>query len=291
MKSKLKAAVTGTGGFLGGRIVRDLEKAGWLVYALTSQPPAIRPKNKNICPVRWDWKNKNAWPDILKRVDLCVHAAASVDFKNQNLHDLYQGNLFLTASLAEFLAKKSKARMIYLSSVSVYASNQKITLKNQPIPDTHYGISKLLGENACLDALKNRCAVLRLPGIWGKENNPKLFINRLLNQAAQNRDLTIQGAGTGKRNYLWVGDLTEILLYAYQMKWRGIRMAGAREILSIREMAEMIALQNNVKLNLAPSAAQEVDSLVEVSQDLPPQTSFSMAVIREHVSWNVLEGR
>ncbi len=280
MKNKLKAAVTGAGGFLGRRIALGLAEAGWTVYALTSKPETFKSDPKNIIPVLWNKNKTNPWPDALKRVDLCVHAAAAVDFQNKHLHELYQGNVFLTASLASFLAKKSQARMIYLSSVSVYGKDQKMSLKTQPIPDSHYGISKLLGEKVCLDALAGRCAILRLAGVWGNRD-AKLFINQLIHTASQGKDLAIQGSGAGKRNYLWAGELEKIITSAWRKKCRGIRIAASREVLTIREMAEMIAGQKNVKLKRLPASAGENDSLAEVSPDLPEQISFSAALREE----------
>lgn len=279
------AVLTGAGGFAGRYVIDGLLHAGWTVTAISSDRHAFSRK-PGLKTVFIDWE-KTDWEEIFRKIEtpaLWVHAAAKVDFGTGDLPGLYQSNSLLTERLAGFAAQKHpSSRFIYFSSVSVYGKKQNLSLSAAPEPDTHYGISKLIGETAVLHHLKSRAVCLRLAGVYGTEPSaaPKLFINRCLSSARKGKDFSVSGSGRGKRNYLWAGDLAALVLAAYQKKWTGIRLAAGPENLSIQEMADAIAARFGVRALYTPSETPETDMLVQSSQGMPALTPFEKALSRE----------
>jgi nucleoside-diphosphate-sugar epimerase len=279
-----RAAVTGAGGFVGSRLVSGLLEKGWEVYALSSGPDDL-PRTSGVTPVGCDWTKAGIEKAFAEAQDaaLWIHAAAHIDFGNQDVLRLYESNALLTDYLATIIARETAAaRLIYLSSVSVYGQGQSLSAEVEPRPDSHYGLSKLLGERLCAAILGERCVAVRLAGVWGLEQQPKLFLNRCLSQAREGQSLKISGAGRSRRNYLWVGDVATIALAAFANKWTGVRLAAAPEALSLREMVGLIGdrFQVPVEVENENNSAAETDMIVSVSAGLP-STNFREALEAE----------
>ncbi len=260
---------------MGRRIASGLAEIGWRVYALTSRPELTSPR-VNVEPISCDWtlKGLKAAINRLPSPQLWVHAAANVDFSDEKAIDLYQDNALLTDELALAASETTTSRFIYLSSISVYGIDQKMEISVDPCPSSHYGMSKLIGERICLSRLQERALVLRLAGVWGKEERPKLFINRCLKWAEAGRLITIDGAGTAKRNYLWVGDIPKLIELAYSRKWHGVRLCADRKLISIGEMARAIADSFGVGVEQKQADCSEKDILVEPSANLQTTDFF-----------------
>ena len=83
------------------------------------------------------------------KVDTVIHLAAKVTtpFADQSPHLFDQINNWGTAELAYAVEESNCQRLIYMSSVSVYGSNEAEVGGDTPTtPKTFYGISKLNGE-------------------------------------------------------------------------------------------------------------------------------------------------
>src|SRR5262249_2731676 len=149
----------------------------------------------------------------LSEADLWVHAAARIDFQpgDGGSLALYEANALLTDHLAAGVSVSGPSgRFVYLSTISVHGRGQAVSVDTEPHPDSDYGLSKLLGEHCCAARLGDRCFILRLAGIWGREDNPKLFVNRCLARAIAGLPLRLSDAGLAQRNYLWVGDIPRL---------------------------------------------------------------------------------
>lgn len=269
---KMRVAILGAGGFIGGHLVRGLAQLGWDIHAITSQPESIT-ETPQVTIVECHW-SKDGIEKAFTRVqtaDLWVHAAANLDFSNRNLLGLYHNNAALTELVARSVAAFTpNAQLIYLSTISVYGKDQAIAIDCEPQPDTHYGLSKLLGERFCEAHLGKQCLVFRLAGVWGIEEFPKLFINQCLQQAKKGHPLTLKGSGEHKRNYLWVGDISAIVNEGFEKHWHGTHLAAGPKPISIRDMVIAIGTRFDVQVNFDKhlSSKDKPNVLVPVSPSI-----------------------
>jgi nucleoside-diphosphate-sugar epimerase len=277
----LTAVVTGAGGFIGRRLATGLARRGWDVIALTSSS-AVWFGDAGVRPVKCVWNERGVREAAseIGNADLWVHAAACVQLAPAAVATpMYRANALLAEIIAR-AARRSGARLAYLSTVSVYGPGQRLSVDVEPAPATDYGLSKLLGERLCLATLEERCWVLRLPGVWGKEKHPRLFINACLEAAADGRGLIMDGPGTGRRNYLWVGDVVALIEAGFQENWRGLHLAAGPAPLSIYEMVTAIGARYGVSTTVGTPTAPEKDVLVDI-REKAQTTPFDRALEEE----------
>lgn len=281
MDKRRSVVITGASGFIGSRLVENLSKHDWKVYALTSRPKELA-KNKNIVGIKCNWTLDGIKKAIKQLPDISfwIHAAAAVDMSDANPLHLYLQNSLLTQYVANYLCFKKKTFLIYLSSISVYGRLQKITLDVDPVPDTHYGLSKLLGERFCQALLGKRCLIIRLAGVWGEEQNPKLFVNRCLQEAKFGKSLVLKSISLAKRNYLWVGDIPNIVDYAYKKRLVGIQIAAGPKAISIYDMVNAIGKEFKVPVIIEKKDISDRDIIVKSSLKIPT-TEFNKSLIHE----------
>jgi nucleoside-diphosphate-sugar epimerase len=198
--------------------------------------------------------------------DLWINAAAAIDLAPASALPIYRGNALLSDDIARYVGTLGTgARLAYLSSISVYGRGQSIAAEVEPAPDTDYGLSKLVGERLSVARLGfDRCAIIRLAGVWGREERPKLFVNRCLETARLGRPLRIRGDGHSRRNYLWVGDVAGALLAALQCMDQAPRLLSGPTVHSVREMAEAIAARYGVGLEIEEASGDDQESDVIV---------------------------
>ena len=277
-------AITGAGGFVGRRLVRHFARKGWRVFALTSDPSRVL-RAERVTAIRCDWSPQGLAAALgqAREASVWVHAAARVDFGSGNEVELYEANTVLSGCLARlFDSETTGARLVYLSTVSVYGNPQTPSLEIAPRPDTAYGTSKLLGERLCQAFLGTRCLVLRLAGVWGLEERPKLFVNRCIGEALQGRDIAIRGPGLGKRNYVWAGDLPAWVERGVSEEWSGVRLVASPYTYTLMELGKIVADRFGVELRIGEprDPAPEHDVIVPVPPGVPG-TDFRAALALE----------
>lgn len=265
-------------------MVRHFARKGCRVFALTSDPSrALRAERVSVIRCGWSPQDMAAALGQAREASVWIHAAARVDFAAEAGVALYEANALLSGQVARFISSEVPAgRLIYLSTIGVYGKGQAVSLEVDPRPDTPYGMSKLLGERLCHALLGPRCLALRLAGVWGCEDTPKLFINRCIIDARRGVALCIEGAGLGKRNYLWIGDIPVWMERGMSEEWSGVRLTASPFTNTIREMAQIIAERFGVELRIGdPQPGMvERDVVVPVPPGAPG-TDFRSALALE----------
>lgn len=175
----LHVAVTGAGGFLGGRIASALASAGLQVTGLGRSAP--RGLADGVTARAWDGRRP---PPANLRVDAVIDCAAVIPARETNPDRLVDANLALARGAIR-LAERSAAPIIYMSSQSAIGrpDTDVIDDTTPAAPDTPYGRSKLAAEHLLAD-VGDRAAVvaLRLPAVIGPgchDNFPAMVAARL----------------------------------------------------------------------------------------------------------------
>lgn len=179
-------AVSGTGGYLGGRVKAMLEQAGWRVLELTRAP---RPGSKAVA-----FKlGGDVSPTALAGAKALVHCA--YDFKPLVWTDIHAVNVEGSAKLFESARQAGIERVVFISSISAFAGCRSL-----------YGKAKL--ETEAL-ALAGGAMVIRPGLIYGEP--PQGIYGRLVTQVEKARLLPLFGGGTQIQYLVHEADLARII--------------------------------------------------------------------------------
>lgn len=181
-------------------------------------------------------------------IDAVVHLAASVQVPSQDgeAHAFDQVNNWGSAQVAAAIEDQpSVRRVVYLSSVTIYGSNDgPITTDTPPEPNTFYGVTKLRGE-AHFRRLANDhriVHVIRAGNAYGINPAARFdaVVNRFLLDGRFKRQLRILGSGEQTRSFVEVGRLASTLDALLTSEIGSSTLNVVEQTQSIVEVAEMI---------------------------------------------------
>lgn len=236
---KGKIIISGAKGFLGSNLVKLL-KEDYAVFGIGRDNETI--EGMKIFSSSQVGKIK-VIPDFL----ILCHAAVSSGNMSPSSKDLFDSNVFLTQQLLE---KFSSAKIIYISSASVYDADIDIISENSPVnPQSQYAVSKLWAEKLVLKS-KN-AAVFRLSSLYGIGMKENTIIPNYTNQAITNNAIKVWGNGMRMQNYISIQDACNYIKYGIQefdsIRNRILLMVDQTEH-SNNQLAEIIAQSTNAKI-------------------------------------------
>jgi len=172
-----KILITGISGLLGSSLEKVLKEDGHNVYDISidiSNSTAVK-----------DYKNKKM------KFDWIIHTAAvtDVDLCERNKVLCYKVNFEGTKNIRD-LAKAIRARLIYISTASVFSGfegNYKET--DLPYPKNFYNLTKFLGEQVVLEYERGLVIRLNLIGIHPKGSRGQNFFEWLVDSIKTNKDI------------------------------------------------------------------------------------------------------
>jgi UDP-glucose 4-epimerase len=133
---------------------------------------------------------------------------------------------------------------MYASTMSVYSTPPDYIPvdEDHPVrPATAYGVSKLNGELHCKQfAEAMDVIVLRYSGVYGRHQPKHHAIPAFVDQALHNRPITIFGDGTQTSDYVYVNDVVEATISAFEKRVTGTFNIGSGEETSVIDLARRI---------------------------------------------------
>jgi nucleoside-diphosphate-sugar epimerase len=146
-----RTIVTGSSGFLGAHVVRAVADRGGPVVAVDSAAPPAEVlalwAGRGIEHRELDVRDPDAvFADV--RPDVVIHAAAVTNGDRRTLYAVNRGGT------AAVLAAAGSARVVYVSSASVYADSAAVLDENSPVRTDRadYPASKLAAEHLAAGA-------------------------------------------------------------------------------------------------------------------------------------------
>ena len=190
--------------------------------------------------------------------------------KNATVEDL-QKNLLLTKNFLEVLNKNKPKSVLFFSSQSIYGentNNTNTTEKTLPDPTSFYGIAKYTAERMmtkyCLEK-KIPLIIVRIPRVYGLGDNVNNYgPMKFTDFFKKKKTLTLWGDGSEKRDYLYIGDLNEILLKLIKKNFTGlvnICSGTAHSFLQIIKYIESLTKQR-YKLKKKRRSRPKVDHIM-----------------------------
>ena len=176
VKKPTQALVTGGGGFLGGAIVRLLQKRGDDVRSFSRRVYAEL-EALDVEQIQGDISDQYAVEEAVKGMDLVFHVAAKPGIWG-DYSEYYQTNVTGTRNIISACFKHRVARLVYTSSPSVVFNGTDMEGVDESTPypagfHAHYPETKALAEQLVVDAARKGLLtiILRPHLIWGPRDN------------------------------------------------------------------------------------------------------------------------
>ncbi|MEM6498757.1 MAG: NAD-dependent epimerase/dehydratase family protein, partial [Pseudomonadota bacterium] len=156
--------------------------------------------------------------DLLKGVDLVVHAAAEshVDNSYKDVRPFLADNIQGTISILDAAVANDVDLFVYISTDEVYGESADRDLSDaEPLnPMNPYAASKASAEmfvRAYTASHGLRTRISRANNIFGTRQYPEKLIPKLICDAISGTDFHVHGQGTAIRSFLHVSDFCEAL--------------------------------------------------------------------------------
>jgi UDP-glucose 4-epimerase len=223
--------VTGGAGFIGSHLCERLLVEGQRVRVidnLSSGKRANLPRHAGLELVVGDICDAALVDGAMEGVEAVYHlaAVASVKASIDDPLGTHASNLIGTVQLLEAAGRHGARRVVYASSAAVYGDCRELPIREaSPLsPLSPYAIDKLAGEHY-LRYYAGRfgfaAVALRFFNIYGPRQDPSspysgvisVFCDRLASQ----RGIDVFGDGLQTRDFVYVGDLVEVLWRALEL--------------------------------------------------------------------------
>lgn len=205
--------VTGASGFVGRALCDHISHQELHAYGL------LRKTQENLSVKKQfiveDFLSHSDWRPILKGIDGVIHTAGLAHVRGRPDKDYYEINTEITKKLALECVKAGIKRFVYISSTHVHVSSASphlLTPKSSFNPETAYGKSKLLAEEALREIEKTtglEVVIVRPPLVYG----PNVAGNVLTLLKAIQKNMPFPFASIkNRRSMVFVKNLADALI-------------------------------------------------------------------------------
>ena len=258
--------ITGGAGFIGSHLCDALLAKGYAVRVLDDLSTGKRDNlplgNPHLELIEGDVADAALVQRAAAGCRAVVHlaAVASVQASVEDPVKTHQSNFIGTLNVAEAMRVHGVRRVLFASSAAVYGNNgegESIAEDTPKAPLTPYAVDKLASEQY-LDFYRRQHGlepvVFRFFNIFGPRQDPSSpysgVISIFSERAVQGLPITVFGDGEQTRDFLFVGDLVQVMVQALEQP-------------QVEEGAV------NVGLNQATSLNQMLKALEQVVGSLP----------------------
>jgi UDP-glucose 4-epimerase len=258
----VKSLITGGAGFVGSHLAESLLKQGHQVIVIddlstgSSDHIVALKANRNFHYIIDTIFNKNLLAELVDGADVIFHLAAAVGVKLIVEHPVrtIETNIKGTELVLEFAAKKRR-KVLIASTSEVYGKSDKAFFNETDdliLGPTYksrwsYAASKAVDEFLGLAYFREKglpVIIVRLFNTVGPRQTGQygMVIPRFVEQALQERPITVYGNGRQVRSFTWVGDVANALIKLVETPEAvgEIFNLGCREKITILELAQVI---------------------------------------------------
>ena len=182
--------MTGASGLLGHKVAELALENGHEVYSMYKEHPTNLGN-----PIKLDLTNRNQVSETISQLkpQAIIHTAAYTDVDGCEINrDLaWKANAKATQHIAEASAKVN-SHLTYVSTDYVFDGEKGLySEEDQPNPISHYGYTKLKGEEFAKE-LAERWCIIRASVIYGWSQTPKLnFATWLIENLNQGKEIKV----------------------------------------------------------------------------------------------------
>ncbi|NEW80149.1 MAG: NAD-dependent epimerase/dehydratase family protein [Gelidibacter sp.] len=226
----MKYVITGGAGFIGSHIAEYLSKEGHDVTILDSLRTGFE-KNLNGLNVQFekgDIRDEKLVEKLVENANGIFHLAALVSVPESllRIRECIDINTIGTLNILGAAKNNLGCKVVLSTSAANYGDNPILPKVETmaPEPMTPYAITKLDGEyylKMYTDQYKVPSASLRYFNVFGPRQNPKsayaAAVPIFINNALQNKPITIYGDGSQTRDFIYVKDVVKANILASQI--------------------------------------------------------------------------
>lgn len=241
----MKILITGASGFIGSQLVQAAcaEFGQENVLALSSRP--------NVCceTIVYDINDYSVKPVDLRKfehIEILIHAGAFIpkNGADVNLISECTKNIYFTEKLLKSPFKNIK-KIIYLSTVDVYAAADQINEETFTLPQTLYGMSKLYCENLVTIFSKSEkidCQILRIGHVYGPgEEKYAKFLPKAIQSIVNCKPVELWGDGAELRTLIYIEDVVTATMASIHLPPDvGIINVVGGHTISIRQLLDAV---------------------------------------------------
>ncbi len=286
----MKILVTGALGHIGSKLIRDLSNINnirniYLIDDLRTQRfnSLMHLSKKGKYKFYDETLSKENLNQLVKKSDFIIHLAAITDAASSfgKFNQLKKNNLDNTKLVTHFCSKYKK-KLIFISSTSVYGSNDKIMYEdeNNLNPQSPYANIKISEEkyiNKFIKEKKINAVILRFGTILGYSTGMRFHtaVNKFCYNASLGKPLTVwKTALNQKRPYLGINDAcSSIIFFINNPKFFNKTYNVLSSNLTVKNIINYIKLVKKIKVNFVNSKIMNQLSY-EVSVDKLKKLKF-----------------
>jgi UDP-glucose 4-epimerase len=253
----MRVLVTGGAGFIGSHLCDRLLERNEELWCVDNLRLGRRRNIAHLEPspnfhfIELELLDQSALKALFADVgfDAVFHMAANSDIAagTTNFHLDLQLNQLTTVNILEMMKLHAIKRLFFASTSAIFGETDAILHEDfAPLePISFYGASKLAAEayiSVFSHTFGGRAVVLRFPNVVGERATHGVIYDFLRKLDADRGELKVLGDGTQSKPYLYVGDLIDAMLIAWDKADTPFAVYHAAGIgqTSVREIAEIV---------------------------------------------------
>jgi UDP-glucose 4-epimerase len=245
------AIVIGGNGFIGSEVVSALKK---------NSISCVSVSRKDCNLLAFDEVKQYFLQYKTQNLDI-IFTASIVRRKNDSESAL-ENNILMIRNFIKATYSHQINSFIFLSSIDVYHNNNlSLNESTKLLPNKPYAASKLSSEIILKKAFKDKLIILRLPGVYGKNDKNGSIIGKFTELIKNNTDLKLINKGLQYRDYLYVEDIPKVILSLLESTFSGtFNLSTGRSL----RLVEIVKIISNA-LGKTPSISESVEDLSQVN--------------------------
>lgn len=308
----MKVIVTGSAGFIGSNLCRELLKEGLSVIGVDNYSTNYSRNQKQQNTRELIQFSGFTFQELdlltcdietlISDSDVIFHQAGKPSVQNSwgaRFHEYTENNINTTQRLLEAMKLMKVPKLVYASSSSVYGANLGLESKevDYPHPISPYGVSKLAAENLVRlygSEFGIETVALRYFTVFGPGQRPDMAFHKIIDSALKGEPFPLHGDGTQIRDFTYVADVVKANLLAINKTLLpgsiyniggGVPVSMNRVIAEIEEMLGTKVVVSEVSFGKGnPRKTASDSSAAKRDLEWMPATDLKEGLL-EQISW------